>query len=175
MRNNTKRLLTAGMFAGLLLGGTATSAAADHDGSGSYGSSGRASSYINGDAGKNSDVDRASSCFQPDQYDKQMFSSSGSGNPGDRNVHNDACFLDDGRNDLCFQSAYQAKGIAGDFEFHARMNNTGMPGTQYVTWCSDRDADGCSDEWNKSSIRIDWSADGTASYSSYGSYSGWGS
>lgn len=72
----------------------------------------------------------------------------------------------DGRADLCFQSGYQTKGIAGDLEFHARLNNTGMAGTQYVTWCSDRDADGCSDEWNKSSIRIDWSADGRASFSS---------
>ena len=72
----------------------------------------------------------------------------------------------DGRNDLCFQSGYQMKGMAGDLEFHARLNNnTGMAGTQYVTWCSDADRDGCSDEWNSSSIRIDWSADGTATYS----------
>ncbi len=80
----------------------------------------------------------------------------------------------DGRPDLCFQSGYQNKGMAGDREFHARLNNTGMAGTQYVTWCSDRDANGCSDEWNKSSIRIDWSANGTASYgSSGGGYGGW--
>jgi len=73
----------------------------------------------------------------------------------------------DGRNDLCFQSGYQMKGVAGDLEFHARMNNnTGMAGTQTVTWCSDADRDGCSDEWDKSTIRIDWSADGTATYSS---------
>ena len=79
----------------------------------------------------------------------------------------------DGRNDLCFQSGYQQKGIAGDLEFHARMNNnTAMAGTQYVTWCSDSDRDGCSDEWNRS-IRIDWSADGTATYSD-GSSSGGG-
>ena len=77
----------------------------------------------------------------------------------------------DGRADLCFQSGYQTKGTAGDFEFHARLNNTGMVGTQYVTWCSDKDADGCSDEWNKSSIRIDWSADGKGSFSS-GGYDG---
>lgn len=73
----------------------------------------------------------------------------------------------DGRNDRCFQSGYQQKAIAGDLEFHARMNNnTAAAGTQYVTWCSDSDRDGCSDEWNKNSIRINWSADGTASYSS---------
>lgn len=71
----------------------------------------------------------------------------------------------DGRPDLCFQSGYQEKGTAGDLEFHARLNNTGMAGTQYVTWCSDADRDGCDDEWNKSSIRIDWSADGTATFS----------
>ena len=52
-------------------------------------------SYINGDAGKNADVDPNSSCYNPDQYDKQKFSALASGNPGDNNVHNDACFLDD--------------------------------------------------------------------------------
>jgi len=46
------------------------------------------------------------------------------------------------------------------------MNNTGMAGAQYATWCSDADRDGCDDEWNKSTIRIDWSADGTATFSS---------
>lgn len=71
----------------------------------------------------------------------------------------------DGRNDLCFQSGYQRKGTAGDLEFHARMNNTGMAGTQYVTWCSDSDRDGCDDEWNRATIRIEWSADGTATSS----------
>lgn len=70
----------------------------------------------------------------------------------------------DGRADLCFQSGYQEKGTAGDLEFHARFNNTGMAGTQYVTWCSDSDRNGCDDEWNHSSIRIDWSADGTATF-----------
>lgn len=69
----------------------------------------------------------------------------------------------DGRKDLCFQSGYQQKAMAGDLEFHARLNNnTAMAGTQYVTWCSDSDRNGCGDEWNKSSIRIDWSANGTA-------------
>ena len=72
----------------------------------------------------------------------------------------------DGRKDLCFQSGYQQKGTAGDNEFHVRLNNnTGMVGTQYVTWCADADRDGCQDEWQKSTIRIDWSADGTANYS----------
>ncbi len=40
----------------------------------------------------------------------------------------------DGRNDLCFQSGYQEKNAAGDLEFHARVNNQGIAGTQYVTW-----------------------------------------
>ena len=169
-----------------------------------HGSSSQA--YINPDTGAataNPDVDPTSSCFNPDQYDMQRFSDPGTAN---RNVHNDACFLEngikvdgpasfqskgvgfisacpdpdgagpkvavlsdkngDGRNDLCFQSGYQQKGTAGDLEFHARLNNnTGMAGTQYVTWCSDSDRDGCGDESVKSSIRIDWSADGKASFS----------
>lgn len=170
----------------------------------------KAVSYINGDAGKNADVDPNSSCFRPDQYDMQKFSSTASGNPGDNNVHNDACFLDgrgnkvgknigatfqargtgyisacpdpdgtgpavaklrdlngDGRNDSCFQSSYQEKGIAGDFEYHARVNNTGMAGSQDVKWGMDRDADGRIDDYRGDSIKVDWSATGMTS-SSYG-------
>ena len=66
---------------------------------------------------------------------------------------------------MCFQSGYQDTPGAGEDEFHARMNNTGMPGTQYVTWCLDKNMNGCWDEKIKDSIRIDWSADGMASYS----------
>ena len=62
----------------------------------------------------------------------------------------------DGRNDLCFQSSYQKTGAAGDFEFHARFNNTSMAGTQYVVWCADADADGCRDERVKDDITIRW-------------------
>ena len=175
----------------------------------------RAASYINGDAGKNADVDPNSSCFRPDQYDMQKFSTAASGNPGDNNVHNDACFLDrdgnkrgknigatfrssgtgyisacpdpdgagpatsklrdlngDGRNDSCFQSSYQEKGIAGDFEYHARVNNTGMTGSQSVKWGMDLDADGRIDGRDDDDIKVDWSATGTASSSdSYGG--GW--
>ena len=175
----------------------------------------RAASYINGDAGKNADVDPNSSCFRPDQYDMQKFSTAASGNPGDNNVHNDACFLDrdgnkrgknigatfrssgtgyisacpdpdgagpatsklrdlngDGRNDSCFQSSYQEKGIAGDFEYHARVNNTGMTGSQSVKWGMDRDADGRIDGRDDDDIEVDWSATGTTSSSdSYGG--GW--
>ena len=157
----------------------------------------RAASYINRDTGaatENPDVNRNSSCTSPDQYDRQRLSDPGAAN---RNVHNDACFLDDkgrkvngpasfqssgvgsisacpdpdgagpeyaklsdtdrdGRNDLCFQSSYQKTGAAGDFEFHARLNNTSMPGTQYVVWCADADANGCRDERVKDDITIKW-------------------
>ncbi len=159
----------------------------------------RAASYINPDTGaatENPDVDSDSSCYDPDQRDRQRLSDPGTAN---RNVHNDACFLDrngqkvngpasfqsygvgsisacpdpdgagpeysrlsdtdrDGRNDLCFQSSYQMTGAAGDLEFHARMNNTSMPGTQYVVWCADGDADGCRDERVKDDITIRWTS-----------------
>jgi len=181
-------------------------------GGGSFGDSLRAASYINGDAGRNADVDPNSSCFRPDQYDMQAFSSVTSGNPGNNNVHNDACFLDDrgnkvgknigasfqssgtgyisacpdpdgagpafsrlrdlngdGRNDSCFQSSYQENPAlaAGNFEYHARVNNTGMAGSQQVKWGMDRDADGRIDDRNDDDIKVDWSADGTSGGSSY--------
>ena len=157
----------------------------------------RAASYINRDTGaatENPDVNRGSSCANPDQRDQQRLSDPGTAN---RNVHNDACFLDgrsqkvngpasfqssgvgfisacpdpdgtgpeysrlsdtdrDGRNDLCFQSSYQMTGAAGDFEFHARLNNDSMPGTQYVVWCADGDANGCRDEKITDDITITW-------------------
>ena len=160
----------------------------------------RAASYINGDGGVNPDVNPNSSCFTPDQFDRQRTSTRESGNPGNRNVHNDACFLDmnnnkadgpasfksygkgyisacpdpdgagekyavlrdtnrDGRMDLCFQSGYQesgALGAPGDDEFHARMNKVRGEGIQTVVWCSDADADGCSDEDIKDAIKIRW-------------------
>ncbi|MEJ7762745.1 MAG: hypothetical protein WKF80_08120 [Thermomicrobiales bacterium] len=177
----------------------------DRDDDGGYGdrdrdgdrNDGRAVSYINPDIGaatENRDVNRNSSRFAPDQYDNQQFSDPGT---ADRNVHNDACFLDhrgnkvdgpasfqsfgagvisacpdpggagpefsrltdsngDGRMDLCFQSAYQTTGKAGDFEFHARLNNTTTTGTQTVVWCSDDDRNGCGDERNSSTIKINW-------------------
>jgi len=146
----------------------------------------------------------------------QAFSSAASGNPGNNNVHNDACFLDDrgnkvgknigatfqsrgtgyisacpdpdgagpaisrlrdldgdGRNDSCFQSSYQENPAlaAGNFEYHARVNNTGMAGSQDVKWGMDRDADGRIDGRDDDSIKVDWSATGTSG--SGGSYGGW--
>lgn len=62
----------------------------------------------------------------------------------------------DGRNDFCFQSGYQEKGIAGDREFHARLNNSTTAGSQTVVWCYDPDRDGCGDERAKDRITIDW-------------------
>lgn len=52
----------------------------------------------------------------------------------------------DGKADICYQSGYQQKGTAGDFEYHARLNNTNQVGEQKVRFCYDRNANGCSDE-----------------------------
>ncbi|TAL14529.1 MAG: hypothetical protein EPN99_14195 [Frankiales bacterium] len=198
------RTLVVGALGALALGTVATGANAGHSyDSYDRGDDLRAVSYINGDGGKNADVDPNSSCYNPDQYDMQAFSSAASGNPGDNNVHNDACFLDDdgnkvgdgigasfvssgtgyisacpdpdgagpqfarlrdlngdGRNDSCFQSSYQKKNAAGDFEYHVRVNNTGNKGEQQVTWGRDDDRDGRIDNRDDDDIKIDWSADG---------------
>ncbi len=218
-----KKTLTLAMACSAVFAIT-PAALASHDGGGYYGGGSyggdrdslKAASYINGDAGKNADVDPNSSCYRPDQYDMQAFSSAASGNPGNNNVHNDACFLDDrgnkvgknigatfqssgtgyisacpdpdgagpafsrlrdlngdGRNDSCFQSSYQENPAlaAGNFEYHARVNNTGMAGSQDVKWGMDRDADGRIDGRDDDSIKVDWSATGTSG--SGGSYGGW--
>lgn len=201
------RTLIVAALGALTLGAGATAANADYD---RYGGDLKAASYINGDGGTNADVDPNSSCYDPDQYDMQAFSSAASGNPGDNNVHNDACFLDgngnkvgdgigasyqsygtgyisacpdpdgagpefsrlrdlngDGRNDSCFQSSYQKKGTAGDFEYHARINNTGDKGEQQVKWGRDKDGDGNIDSRDDDDIKIDWSADGKDSDRNY--------
>lgn len=62
----------------------------------------------------------------------------------------------DGEIDFCFQSGYQEKGIAGDKEFHARMNNDSEPGDQTVVWCYDPNRNGCADEDIKDVINIRW-------------------
>ena len=203
MRLTSKTLIVAAVGAMSVLSATGASAYGSY---GSYGSNNvKTVSYINGDAGKNADVNANSSCFNPDQYDMQQFSDAATGNPGNRNVHNDACFLDgngnkvgknigatfqasgtgfisacpdpdgagpairilrdlngDGRNDSCYQSSYQENPAlaAGNFEYHARVNNTGMAGEQKVTWGMDRDADGRIDDFYGDSIKVDWSATG---------------
>lgn len=203
MRTPRSAVLAVVSVGALAVGG-ATGALAYHDGGWDDNDGGRgafrAASYINSDAGANPNVDPDSSCFNPDQYDRQRISTKASGNPGNRNVHNDACFLDmngnkadgpasfqsfgvgyisacpdpdgagpkyavlsdtngDGRKDLCFQSGYQEMALPttpGQEEFHARVNNNSVDGTQRVVWCSDADADGCSDEDVKDRITVSW-------------------
>ncbi len=193
MSTSRSAILAAVSVGALTLEATGAVASYDDSDLGGF----RAASYINSDAGANPNVDPASSCFKRDQYDRQRTSTRASGNPGDRNVHNDACFLDqngnkadgpasfrsvgagyisacpdpdgagekyailsdinaDGRPDLCFQSGYQETGLPGDDEFHARMNKVKGEGLQRVVWCSDADADGCSDEDVKDRIKIQW-------------------
>ena len=215
MRLTSKKLLVAAISVGTLAASTTGAFAyGSYDGGSSYsdGRDGlRTVSYINRDTGaatENPDVNKDSSCFNPDQYDMQMFSDAGTAN---RNVHNDACFLDDrgnkagkgigatfrssgtgfisacpdpdgagperavladkngdGRADSCFQSSYQDRGVlgtadvAGDFEYHARLNNNNAqtPGEQQVKWGLDRDGDGFIDDRNDDDIKVDWSATG---------------
>jgi len=106
---------------GALAVGT-TSALASHDG-GSWNDGGgwndgdggrggfRAASYINGDGGANPDVDPRSSCFNRDQFDRQRISTRASGNPGNRNVHNDACFLDKNNDKADGPASFQSFGV----------------------------------------------------------------
>jgi hypothetical protein len=77
---------------------------------------------------------------------------------------------EDGIIDHCHQSGFQEKDMAGDGEYHVRLNNDGEPGFQNVTFCFDPDVDveaeatdqpeghGCKDELkrHKSKIRINW-------------------
>lgn len=59
----------------------------------------------------------------------------------------------------CFQSGFQEKGVAGDKEFHARLNNRtdlGGPGTQRVVWCYDPENNGCADSRVKSTVSVNW-------------------
>ncbi len=111
---------------GLLGAGTAQ---ASHDGgygSGSGGDNFRAVSYINPDIGAvtaNPDVNQNSSCFNPDRSDNQQFSAPGS---TARNVHNDACFLDDRGNKV-------GNGIGATFESR---------GVGYISACPDPDGAG---------------------------------
>ena len=170
----------------------------DEDGGGQGNAPRRAASYINRDTGmptQNSDVNRNSGCRNPDQFDRQMVSPTGS---TANNVHNDACLFEgrgnnnpfdgmasfdsrgvgyisacpdpdgagpkvsftrdrngDGFADLCVQSGYQERGIAGDFEFHARMNSF-TRGEQRVIFCFDTEANGCRDSRVNDDITIDW-------------------
>ncbi len=149
-----------------------------------------ASSYINPDAGAataNPDVNQNSNCYQPDQYDDQQLSASGTNS---RNVHNDACLFDrrgnyvdapvswestgvgvifrcpdpDGAGpktavvtgNRCYQTGFQATGMAGDGEYHLRLDNGTSAGGQYVSFCYDPENNGCRDARAISYIQINW-------------------
>ena len=84
----------------------------------------RAASYINGDDGENPNVAEDSSCETPDRRDRQQVSTKASGNPGERNVHNDACFLDKDGNKADGPASFQSSGRG------------------YISACPDPDGDG---------------------------------
>jgi hypothetical protein len=70
----------------------------------------RAASYINPDNGmptENPDVRDDSSCARPDQKDRQRLSDPGQTN---RNVHNDACFLDGKGQKVNGPASFQSSG-----------------------------------------------------------------
>lgn len=56
----------------------------------------------------------------------------------------------------CSLSGYQTTGMAGDMEYHARINNTDQPGTTTVMFCADADNNGCTDEKVKNQIQVLW-------------------
>jgi len=61
----------------------------------------------------------------------------------------------DGFTDLCTLTGYQETGMAGDFEYHARMNSF-TRGEQRVVFCFDPEANGCRDSRVSDDITIDW-------------------
>ena len=84
----------------------------------------RAASYINPDNGmptENPDVEDDSSCARPDQEDRQQLSDPGKTN---RNVHNDACFLDRKGQKKNGPASFQSSGVG------------------YISACPDPDAGG---------------------------------
>jgi len=60
----------------------------------------------------------------------------------------------DGLADVCYLSSYEE----ANEEFHTRLNNYDDPGRQHVTFCYDRDEDGCDDAGNRVTdhITIKW-------------------
>ena len=125
MRFN-RNLIVATLGAGAIVASATGAFAYDSfSGGGSYGGL-TTVSYINSDGGKNADVTNPSNCFHPDQYDMQKFSSVASGNPGDSNVHNDACFLDGNGNKV-------GKNVGATFV---------TTGTGYISACPDPDGAG---------------------------------
>ena len=122
--------------------GLGTSPALAHGGDGgSYGGGGyggvRAASYINPDNGmptENPDVEDNSSCARPDQKDRQQLSDPGKTN---RNVHNDACFLDGKGQKKNGPASFQSSGVGS---ISACPDPDG-PGPEYAA-LSDTDRDG---------------------------------
>lgn len=55
----------------------------------------------------------------------------------------------------CTLSGYQETGMAGDFEYHARLNSE-VAGTQTVVFCADPEGNGCDDATISDTITIDW-------------------
>jgi hypothetical protein len=91
--------------------GLGTSPALAHDGDGGGYGGVRAASYINPDNGmatENPDVADDSSCARPDQRDRQQLSDRGATN---RNVHNDACFLDRKGQEKNGPASFQSSGV----------------------------------------------------------------
>lgn len=57
----------------------------------------------------------------------------------------------------CTLSGYQETGMAGDFEYHARLNSE-VAGTQTVVFCDDPEGNGCDDATISDTITITWVA-----------------
>ena len=117
--------------------GLSTSPALAHgDGGGRYDGV-RAASYINPDNGmptENPDVRDNSSCARPDQKDRQQLSDPGQTN---RNVHNDACFLDGKGQKKNGPASFQSSGAG----YISACPDPDGDGPQYAT-LSDSDRDG---------------------------------
>jgi hypothetical protein len=103
-------LATTGVGLSLASATTAPSASSSTSATAPQPGAFRASSYINSDGGTNADVNQDSSCAAPDRYDRQRVSTKASGNPGNRNVHNDACFLDSNGNKADGPASFKSRG-----------------------------------------------------------------
>lgn len=55
----------------------------------------------------------------------------------------------------CYLTGYQETGMAGDEEYHARIDSS-IPGESIVTFCADADNNGCDDEKIRDRIEIVW-------------------
>ena len=128
MRTPRSAVLAAVSIGALAAGGVTGAFASNTSGGGGYNNPGpggfRAASYINPDGGANPNVDPESSCANPDRYDRQRVSTRASGSPGNRNVHNDACFLDKNGNKADGPASFRSRGVG------------------YISACPDPDGDG---------------------------------